>query len=325
MSGLCQLQELFLKIKRRILQTCTEIVTHRSFSIPPELKNLSKIDDAIDTIQKRWPTITTTEPEQKGPLFIFSAGWRSGSTLLQRLICSSGEIVVWGEPLCDAAIIPRMAQSLSLLSNDWPPDSYLANNIQLESFSESWIANVTPPIESLWHAHRAFYEQWLGKPAKDIYGISQWGVKEVHLTIQHARYLKWVFPHARFIFIYRNLTDAYLSWRGNTWASRWPGYYSWSPIAYARHWKLLLDGYLDNHKEVNGYLIKYEELIAGEVNLEKLSRYIGIKEIDSSVLNMRIASPDGKIHQRRRRHITRIEKLLLRMTAGKLMRKAGYS
>ena len=33
------------------------------------------------------------------PVFLFSAGWRSGSTLLQRLIMSDASIFVWGEPM----------------------------------------------------------------------------------------------------------------------------------------------------------------------------------------------------------------------------------
>ena len=31
------------------------------------------------------------------PIFIFACSWRSGSTLLQRYITASGEILVWGE------------------------------------------------------------------------------------------------------------------------------------------------------------------------------------------------------------------------------------
>ena len=31
------------------------------------------------------------------PIFIFTTGWRTGSTLLQRLITSSGETLIWGE------------------------------------------------------------------------------------------------------------------------------------------------------------------------------------------------------------------------------------
>lgn len=256
-------------------------------------------------------------------MFLLSAGWRSGSTLLQRLLCSSNEIVIWGEPLGDAAVIPRMASSLYSISNTWPPEEFLSRNQELESFSSSWIANVTPEISALKAAHRAYYDRWLGQSAKETYGVSNWGLKEVRLTVEHAKYLKWIYPNARFVFIYRNLFDAYSSWRGNMWADKWPGYYTWSPIAYARHWKLLLTGYLDGCNEVGGYLVKYEDLVQGNIDLQGLADYVGISKIDDSVLKDRIASPD-KIKKRRKRWVTPIERLMLSLIASDLLKKLGY-
>ena len=31
------------------------------------------------------------------PVFVFSSSWRSGSTMLQRYITASGEVLIWGE------------------------------------------------------------------------------------------------------------------------------------------------------------------------------------------------------------------------------------
>jgi hypothetical protein len=253
-------------------------------------------------------------------VFLLSAGWRSGSTLLQRLICSSCEIVIWGEPLDNLAVIPRMADSLCVLSSRWPPDHHLAPELDLASFSGKWIANIAPSIHDLRMAHRAFFQQWLAVPAREHYGAHRWGLKEVRLTIEHARYLKWLFPNARFVFIYRDLVDAYRSWRGNAWASVWPGYFSWSPIAYARHWKLLLSGYLDGWQEVDGFLIRYEDLIAGKVDLQALAAHVGIREIDASVLEKKIASPDTG-RKRKKKWVTPVERALLNITAWSVIRR----
>ena len=308
---------------RKLRQICIEAVIRRSTSFPQELRELKSLDAALDAIQRRWPDDREIKDGEK-PVFLFSAGWRSGSTLLQRLLCSSSEVVIWGEPLGDAAVIPKLAASLTALSDTWPPDSYVKRDIDLESFSNQWIANITPPIDYLRSAHRALFQEWLAKPARDLHGTSLWGLKEVRLTIEHARYLKWLYPDARFVFIYRNLFDAYLSWRGNDWASVWPGYFSWSPVAYARHWKLLLSGYLERCKEVDGYLVKYEDLVAGNVDLEELAGHIGISRIDSSVLKKRISSPNMKHNVKKKRRLTLLEKLLLTLVAGKTLKQAGY-
>ena len=300
-----------------------EMFTRRALVLPTELRQARELGRALDRIEQRWPPDIDPKQDAEQPVFLLSAGWRSGSTLLQRLVCSSGEIVLWGEPLDDTATIPRMAHTLQALSQTWPPDSYFANAIDLASFSNRWIANITPPIEALRKAHRAFLDEWLAKPARDIYGAPRWGLKEVRLSVEHARYLRWLYPNARFVFVYRNLVDAYRSWRGNTWGGVWPGYYSWSPVAYARHWKLLLSGYLEGCEDLGGFMVKYEDLIGGKVDLQALADYIGVSHIDSAVLDKRIASPDKK-RKKRIRWITPMEKGLLRLVAGRLMKRVGY-
>lgn len=292
--------------------------------MPPELRDVQQISSALTQIERRWPAKQETAvADQETPVFIFSAGWRSGSTLLQRLICSTGEIVIWGEPLGDAAVIPKLASTLAIFSDEWPPDDVFGKHIDLKEFADSWIANETPDMNWFKQAHRAIIATWLDKPAKDMYGTNRWGMKEVRLTIEHAKYLKWLYPNARFVFIYRNLFDAYRSWRGNTWSSSWPGYFSWSPIAYARHWKLLLGGYIKDCEKVGGYMVKYEDLISGKVNLDELANYIGISRIDGAVLKKRIGSPE-KSYKTKKRWISPIEGVLLRLIAGKLMKQAGY-
>ena len=325
MTSIEKIRYLYPKAIKRLRQIIAEAITHRSITFPPELRHIHELDVALQNIERRWPATGEAEADTERPVFLLSAGWRSGSTLLQRLICSSGEIVIWGEPLGDAALIPRMANSLTALTDVWPPENYFAHDLALGSFSENWIANVTPPIASLRNAHRALLDEWLAKPAREIHGTALWGLKEVRLTIEHARYLKWLYPKARFVFIYRNLFDAYRSWRGNAWASTWPGYFSWSPIAYARHWKLLLTGYLDGWQEIGGYLIKYEDLVAGTVDLTALAAYLGVSRIDSSVLEKRIGSPvDNNKRKRPKKWVTPVEKLLLSLTAGKILKRAGY-
>ena len=311
--------EILREIKRALFRSIYE----RKITIPNELKNSYKITEALNIIKQRWPESYLTKDDPERPVFIFSAGWRSGSTLMQRLVISSGEVAVWGEPLGEAGIIPKLANTLSAITLKWPSDSYFNNN-KLDGLTNQWIANLTPPISYLKASHRALIQAWLKTPAKEQYGVARWGFKEVRCTIDHARYLKWLFPDARFIFIYRNLFDAYKSWKGNKWYSAWPGYFSYSPIVFARHWRLLLEGFFDSCKEVDGIIVKFEDLISGKINLDQIADHIGVKELDPLIMEQKIGSPEHS-NKRRSNKLTRLDRIILSFIGGSILTKAGYN
>lgn len=316
-------ESLLLRVRERIKQIVVESITMRKVSMPYELKNANKISVALECIRQRWPETFDQVDDQSSPVFILSAGWRSGSTLMQRLVVSSGEITIWGEPLGDTGLIQRLGAAIANISYKFPDDSYIDEGKSLSGLSNKWIANLTPPISYLRSSHRALLEEWLGRPAKEIHGAPRWGLKEVRLTIDHARYLNWLFPNARFIFIYRDLFDAYKSWRGNTWGSVWPGYFSWSPIAFARHWRFLVEGYLSGYKDVDGILVKFEDLISGKVDIDWLASHIGVKKIDSSVLDKKIGAPEAR-KKKRKKVITPVERMILSAIAGPVLAQLGY-
>ncbi|MCU4137988.1 MAG: hypothetical protein MW689_001559 [Thermodesulfobacteria bacterium] len=317
-------KDILKKTTRIGTQVLTEAFYNRKFTLPPELKEAYKITKALKYIKQRWPELWNSNNDSEYPVFIFSAGWRSGSTLMQRLVISSGEVAIWGEPFGRAGIIPRLAITLTAFNNGWPPDNFFDEDSDLLNLSNKWIANLTPPINYLKQAHRELIQQWLAIPAKKRFGISRWGFKEVRLTIDHARYLKWLFPNARFIFIYRNLFDAYRSWKGNLWGGIWPGYFSWSPIVFARHWKLLLEGYLQGYKEVDGIMIKFEDLISNKIDLNEIANHIGVKKLDASVLKEKIGGPDKLNKKKRKKFLTPFEYMVLKFIGKPLLKKLGY-
>ena len=65
---------------------------------------------AVSIIRKRWPGVMSSESSE--PVFILSAGWRSGSTFLRRCLMASSDILIWGEPYRYAEPIRLLARQV---------------------------------------------------------------------------------------------------------------------------------------------------------------------------------------------------------------------
>lgn len=300
-----------------------EFLVRRHVTLPPEIRSSDKLHNALTAIATRWPESSGRPPDTEKPIFIFSAGWRSGSTLLQRLVMSRAQAIVWGEPLGDTATIVRLAHSLEIIGHDWPPQHFFPGDGNASSLAGEWIANLTPDITHLREAHRSFFLTWLRDAAKNDYGIARWGLKEVRLTMDHARYLHWLFPEAKFLFICRNPLDAFKSWKGNRWRSPWPGYYRNSALAFARHWSQLVSGFLAGHGEVGGMLIRYEDLAAGRIDLDRLADYLEFDSLDPAPLARKIDTPTNKPPPQKRA-LSILDRLVMTHICGPLMKQLDY-
>jgi len=276
----------------------------RNFFLPPEYTS-QIFPHNYESLQNRWEGMDKIN-NTSSPIFIFSAGWGSGSTLLQRLIMSSGEVLIWGEPFDRSIPIQRMASSLAAIKHDWPPNYHFTDTNSISKLSNSWIANLSPPPQDLKKAHLSFFTEWF-ETSLPIYNVKRWGLKEVRLTINHAHYLKWLFPNAKFVFIYRDLPDTYRSCKNKQWYLSWPKYKMSNFITFTMHWKNLTESFIKQHHEVDGFLIRYEELITKNFDFSELENYLNIKHIDTSVLKEKIGS------RKKANKISKIEMKLLKL------------
>ena len=247
---------------------------------------------------------------EETPIFVLSAGWRSGSTLLQRLVCSGKDVLIWGEPYDRSNLIQTLARSAAPFSESWPPEGYIKPSEDLDALSHQWTANLYPPASALRAAYRAFMIDLFAKPASEL-GAVRWGLKEVRFGYAEAAFLKSLFPNARFLFIRRRLPDAYLSYKGfngsMNWFADWPDKAVFTPFAFARHWARLRRETEQAAQDTGGILIEYEALVAGQVDIQQLSDYCDIA-IDDSILSNRVGS--GK-KEKAGPKLTGLERLLL--------------
>lgn len=256
--------------------------------------------------------------DEESPIFVLSAGWGSGSTLVQRLIISSGEALIWGEPLDLAVPVHRLAETVAPIRDGWPPEAHYVSDYRPTELSRGWIANMIPDISRFRCAHKEFLSCWLNHEVGD-FTYQRWGLKEVRLTIDHAKYLKWLYPNAKFVFVYRDLYSCYLSCRNKPWTSVWPNYRATPIVAFAHHWRYLLSGFVERHQEVDGILVKYEDLCSGEYPITALQEYLGLGSIDTDLLKKKVGGRSANRHP-----LIYPEKLILDGIAGDLRKQMGY-
>ncbi len=274
----------------------------------------------IAAVQAQLPNHDDNDQEQ--PIFLLSAGWRSGSTLLQRLIMSDSNILIWGEPYDECGMIQALAGSMRAFRPGWPPqDYYYDGNTPPGQLSSEWIANLFPSLNDMRQAHRSFFDALFTEPAKRA-GAKRWGIKEVRLHAGHAHYLRWLYPKARFVFLYRNPLDAYLSYcrYGCNWYDTFPGRPVFTPTRFGRHWQMLLQSFLNEAGKLDALLVRYEDVITGKFPLDKLEQHLDIA-VDHSLLKIKVGSSENK---KGASAMTRLDKWLLKRSVSPLAGKMGY-
>lgn len=233
------------------------------------------------------------------PIFIFSAGWRSGSTMLQRLITAKGTALIWGEA---GGALDRLADAYACYEQMLGPGGqrfkhgFGGNGAkEYESFRaagkdgfNNWIACMNPPSETFIVSFRDFLDSVYARPAAEL-GFERWGIKEVQSGIEAARFLRRLYPEAGFVFLVRHPFDCLTSIKRRDWLDR-PD----DPKAlefYANHWARLAAEF---RIAEFGQVVKYEELVSNPEVQDALGRLLGVSELSSQFKQVNRA--DWKSH-----------------------------
>ena len=251
------------------------------------------------------------------PIFILAAGWRSGSTLLQRLLVSSGEAIVWGEPYGRLGLIQALTTAALGCRDDWPNDKHFGWDEIFERPQDAWIANLFPHAKHLKAALTAPLDELIAVPARER-GFKRFGMKEVRLQGMHARFLQWAYPNARFIFLVRNPYDAWRSARGLGLATHWSGPVMDHPAKFATHWARLARSFL-SWQEPAALHLRFEELRS--IDLDALAAHCQLDAIDGGVMNNVIRGTPGPKNP----PLSYEEERIIRETAGVVAEAYGYT
>lgn len=166
----------------------------------------------------RQPAVLPADARMSAPLLILAAGQRCGSTLIQRLLSSHPQVLIWGE---------HAGQLRELLAVRARLDGWAAEHGELgrqgyaRAGHQSFMANMTPEAVHIDEAVRAFVETLFAKPAESA-GRPVWGFKEVRYGLAEATDLQQLFPGCRVVHIVRDPRDVLRSLDVWERAGGWP-------------------------------------------------------------------------------------------------------
>lgn len=223
---------------------------------------------------------------ESGPVFVLACGWRSGSTLVQRILCSHPHIHIWGE---NGGISDQLAALLQLAQ----ARSHLSQQGTTEfaaSGTDGWIANWCPPPQDLAEGIACLLTTYLAAPAQQM-GKRRWGFKEVRHGLGTATFLRAIFPASQFIILVRNPAHCLASARGTQVVGRTRGllHEVGGPQAFLEHWTTLAASFAVSDG-LPHLLVRYEDLVTDTTGtLGRIARHIGVDEGDfrTDVLGVR--------------------------------------
>lgn len=218
------------------------------------------------------------------PVFLLAGGGRTGSTLIQRLIVSTGRVLVWGEH--GGFLLPQLA-ALIEQTGQWVADVY--GDRMREDFlagtGDGWIANMNPVQSAFQSGIRGFLDHSLGATAHAM-GYPRWGFKEIRYGAAEALLLQALYPGARFVLLVRNPVSCLRSikamgWYGSDFRS--------DPAIFLGQWAKITAGLMDVLPLLgNACFLRYEDAVSDpDATIDRMGAVIGVpaSSFDRTVLD----------------------------------------
>ena len=219
------------------------------------------------------------------PLLILAAGQRCGSTLIQRLLSSHPEVLIWGEHAGQLREVLAVGERL----RGWTAGlGELGRLGYARSGHQSFMANMTPEAAHIDDAVRAFVEVLFARPAASA-GRPVWGFKEVRYGLAEAVALRTLFPDCRIVHIVRDPRDILRSlevWERGDWSR------SDTEIA-VRDWTRVGRSFWSASVELPSWVlrVRYEDLISDPAHWgPRIAEHCGLDAglLDTGVFDKRI-------------------------------------
>jgi hypothetical protein len=222
----------------------------------------------------------------RAPLLVLAAGQRCGSTLIQRLLSSHPQVLIWGEHAGQLRQLLAVGERLRAWTADYGDPGRLGF---ARAGYQSFMANMTPEAGRIEQATRAYLDQLFAQPAAEL-GKPIWGFKEVRYGLAEASAVHQLFPDCRVLHIVRDPRDVLRSLDVWERAGGWPR--SDTEVVVA-DWKRVAASFWTGQTELPEWLlrVRYEDLVADPTHWSaRIAEHCGLQAelFDVAVFDRRI-------------------------------------
>ncbi|MGI9213601.1 MAG: glycosyltransferase 61 family protein, partial [Methylococcaceae bacterium] len=230
------------------------------------------------------PAPRVKSPSLLPPVFIFAACWRTGSTLVQRLLNTSEQLMIWGEP----GYLDLMRRVYEMMTRQTASQEKIWESLLSTGLSDQWVPNLAPKRECTQEALNVFFNHLYYSSAAELKpSCRAWGMKEVRAgAMDNTLFIHQIIPDARFIFLFRDPVDCFES----VIASNFYRHFE-DPLfpmkVYADNMRRIL-ALRDAPPAYDYHILRYEDLIGDEwkTTLDSLFEFVGVPhpEMTESVI-----------------------------------------
>jgi hypothetical protein len=260
------------------------------------------------------------------PIFIMASGARCGSTLLQRLLNSHEQVLIWGE---QCGFLSSFILAIEELL-DWKKRYEHHRQIYLTEGHNVFSSNLLPLEDEIVLAAQIFVQSLFAVPALNM-EKSRWGFKEVKYDATVAMFLHNMFPNARVVHLTRHIIDCFISlkhWENEpgTWTRQ-------STECELQTWQRINESFLAIADPLPWLLtMRYEDLVnEPKEELTRLCAFLGLsmEDLDLAVFRDRLHQEGPKGGEERpfisRRSLADSERgVLLRPPIPEISAALGY-
>lgn len=221
------------------------------------------------------------------PVIVASPTIRSGTTLLQRLLCSASNAIIYGE---------NVAQDVELFANIYLSKAtvYGANQARFDSTranvvehgSDEWMIDLIPDLQGYLNAigQSCFGSLRYCRDYAQEQGCNVWGFKYPGWKPGTLFLMQQIFPLARIVYIYRDILACARS--AKAWLPVWDDA---ELMGFCAEWAENLGYALNLRTNPNFLFLKFEDFVANPAtSIQQIAAFTGAEGMQERVFQKKI-------------------------------------